>query len=103
MPLNQQMLQGCKDIIYNKSKLPESVKEPVHIAVTTIISLEYSYRDFLSREVCGANRRADSIRVLINLHGGDVTEFDNWFEYYEGVDSHGVESMGAEAMSVWGS
>lgn len=97
--LNQTMLEEFKDVIFNKSSLPETVKEPIHIAVKVIVSLEYSYEDFLSREVSGSNKRADVIRDLILLHGGDITEFNDWFKQYEGS----VEEKTAGTLSVWGS
>lgn len=97
--LNQTMLEEFKDVIFNKSNLPETVKEPIHIAVKVMVSLEYSYEDFLSREISGTNKRADVIRDLILLHGGDITEFNNWFKQYEGS----AEEKSAETLSVWGS
>jgi uncharacterized membrane protein len=83
MPLNPKMLEECKDIIFNKSELPESVKEPVHMAVHNLIVLEYSYVDFLSREVCYTDYRADPIRSIIEVHGGKIDNFNTWFEGYE--------------------
>lgn len=101
--LNQEMLQGLKEVIFEKSKLPETVKEPVHIAVKTIVTLEYGYGDFLSREISGEGVRGDAIRVLITLHGGDVSEFNTWFQQYEGANAEGVRTMEAGTESIWGS
>lgn len=98
--LYQTMLEEFKDIIFNKSGLPDTVKEPVHVAVKVIVSLEYSYEDFLSREISGTNKRADIIRDLILLHGGDITEFDAWFEQYEGTTEN-AKSSGS--LAAWGS
>jgi len=84
MPLNPKMLKECKDIIFNKSELPETVKEPMHLAVKNLIVLEYSYEDFLSREKVGEGMRADVIRMLIDQHGGNPSEFNEWFAVYEG-------------------
>lgn len=83
MALNPKMLEECKDIIFNKSELPESVKEPVHLAVKNLIVLEYGYKDFLSREMCGEFIRGNSISTLIQLHGGNEAVFDEWFSKYE--------------------
>lgn len=106
MSLNPKMLEECKDIIFNKSELPESVKEPVHMAVHNLIVLEYSYKDFLSREVCGTEVRAEPIRMLINMHGGNTDNFNTWFSGYEGTEGIPMSmKMGGdvEPRSVWGS
>lgn len=83
MPLNPEMLSGCKDIIYNQSKLPESVKEPIHIATKVIMTLENSYEDFLSREICGEMTRAEPVLSMIKLHGGDPEPLQYWLSNYE--------------------
>lgn len=99
--LNEQMLKEFKDVIFLNSNLPESVKEPIHVAVKVIVSLEYAYGDFLSREICGTNSRANVIRELITIHGGSVHSFDEWFLRYEGT---GIENKSGEpvVLSVWG-
>lgn len=95
MSLNTEMLSGCKEVIYNQSKLPESVKEPIHLATKVIISLENSYEDFLSRELCGEMTRANPIVSMIELHGGDPTALLKWLSGYETAE--------VGTRSAWGS
>lgn len=83
MHLNAKMLNEAKDVIYNHSGLPDSVKEPVHIATKILFSLEFAYEDFLSREICGEVRRANPIISMIDVHGGDSSAFKAWFVRYE--------------------
>ena len=81
--LNPEMLAEAKDIIYNKSDLPESVKEPVHIAIKSIMALENTYKDFLSREIAGEGTRGNVLFNLISDHGGDNKSFVDFFMRYE--------------------
>lgn len=83
MALNEEMLEGAKDVIYNNCGLPDSVKEPIHLAIKCLFAFEYSYKDFLSREVCGETTRANPILLLIEIHGGDPEPFLKWFLKYE--------------------
>jgi hypothetical protein len=102
MSLNPKMLKECKDVIYLNSNLPESVVEPVHAVVKTIIAMEYSYEDFLSRELCGTNTRANVIRELILAHGGSIHSFDEWFLRYEGDGLTMSQKIGGEEPVVLG-
>jgi hypothetical protein len=97
MALNPTMLEELKNIIYNESKLPESVKDPIHITVKVLASLEYSYEDFLSRQKVGETVRANIVRELIDSHGGDSAAFTKWFDGYELGDSQ------TGLRSAWGS
>lgn len=81
--LNPTMLSEIKKVIFEDSKLMESVQEPIHMSIVNSIMLEYAYEDFLSRETAGADVRADSLRLLITQHGGDITAFNEWFSKYE--------------------
>ena len=92
--LNPQMLAEAKDIIFNKSNLPESVKEPVHIAIKNIMALENTYNDFLSREIAGEGTRGNILFDLVTVHGGDSQTLIDWFMSYETADS---------ASPAWGS
>lgn len=86
MALNATMLSECKEVIYNKCNLPDSVKEPIHLATKALFALEYSYEDFLSREMAGEIDRFGPIELLISLHGGDIILFREWYEKYEVFD-----------------
>lgn len=83
MPLSETMLSECKDVIFNESNLPESVKEPVHQAIKHMINLEYSHKDFLSREIAREGVRINPLAALITIHGGDDKPFIDWFMTYE--------------------
>lgn len=98
--LNPVMLAECKDIIFNQSKLPESVKEPVHMAINHLIVLEHGYKDFLSRELVGEGTRAGVASMLITDHGGDDTALIDWFMGYENATE---EQKAAGTAAVWGS
>ena len=81
--LNPTMLAECKDIIFNKSNLPETVKEPVHQAISNLILLEYGHKDFLSRELVGEEVRGNVATAIITAHGGDHKPLIDWFMQYE--------------------
>lgn len=83
MALSEQMLSECKDVIFNKSKLLESVKEPIHQAISHLMVLEHGYKDFLSREIAGEGTRGNILSNLIADHGGDPEPFIEFFNGYE--------------------
>ena len=105
MNLNPVMLEEAKNVIYNECGLPESNKEPVHLAVKNLFMLEFAYKDFLSREMTEGYNRASPIFEIIALCGGDSEPFANWFMGYEGNEKMiGMEGSSAESSSVlaWG-
>ncbi len=83
MALSETMLKDCKNVIYNESKLPDNLKEPVYLAINHMIMLEYGYEDFLSREAAGEGVRINPLASLITIHGGDDKAFIDWFMTYE--------------------
>lgn len=99
MNLNPTMLAECRDVIFNDCSLPESNKEPVHLAVKNLFMLEFAYKDFLSREMCGEFKRVNPILEIIALCGGDSLPFEDWFNSYE---SPTEEAKAAGTMGIWG-
>ena len=83
MNLNPVMLEEAKDVIYNECGLPESNKEPVHLAIKNLFMLEFAYKDFLSREMAGEVARVEPILDIIRRCDGNAAPFLEWFMGYE--------------------